>query len=255
MTAILQSSNLNKSFTQGLQGTQHILKDVNLHVSQGECVAVMGPSGSGKSTLLYSVSGMDRITSGNVSFEGNEISRLTEKKLAALRLHRMGFIFQHVHLLRNLSILDNILLTGYLAGKAPRAEIRNKAEELMRVCGIEAITDHAITQASGGQLQRAGICRALINSPRILFGDEPTGALNSKSSREIMDLLGEINRQGTTVMLVTHDIKVAARTDRVLFMLDGRIIDEKALGKYSPTESNSKEREESLGNWLVALGF
>ena len=255
MNTVLESRNLNKNFAMGKGVAQHVLKDVNLQVEKGEFVSVMGPSGSGKSTLLYNVSGMDRMTYGSVVFDGKDLSLLSEKELAAVRLNYMGFIFQHVHLLKNLSIFDNIILTAYLANKRSRKEVNRKAKELMEICGISDIAGNDITQASGGQLQRVGICRALINDPQIIFGDEPTGALNSKASAEIMALLGSINQTGTTVMLVTHDVKVAAKTERVLFMLDGRIVEQKHLGKFSGERDDARIREEVLSAWLLGLGF
>jgi len=255
MNTLLESRNLNKNFTMGKGIAQHVLKDVNLQVERGEFVSVMGPSGSGKSTLLYNVSGMDRMTYGSVTFDGRDLSLLPEKELAAVRLNHMGFIFQHVHLLKNLSIFDNIILTAYLANKRSRKEVNRKAEALMETCGITGIAGNDITQASGGQLQRVGICRALINDPQIIFGDEPTGALNSKASAEIMALLDSINSSGTTIMLVTHDVKVAAKTERVLFMIDGRIVEQKHLGKYQGEGDDARAREEVLSAWLMGLGF
>jgi len=257
MTVLLESRDLNKRFVLGKQNEQHVLKDVDLQIEQGEFVAVMGPSGSGKSTLLYNISGMDRMTSGSVVLDGQELSELPEEALSDVRLTDMGFVFQHIHLLNNLSIFDNIILPAYLARNGSRTKINQRAAELMEKVGIADLADNDITQASGGQLQRVGICRALINEPCIVFGDEPTGALNSKAAGEIMDLLADINRSGTTILLVTHNVKVAARTERVLFMLDGRIVAEKRLGKYDPKGNgrDSKAREEALSSWLLEMGF
>jgi putative ABC transport system ATP-binding protein len=255
MNTLLESKQLQKRYLLGKNNEQHVLKDVNLQIERGEFVSVMGPSGSGKSTLLYNISGMDRMTSGSVIFNGQELSALSEKALSNVRLNSMGFIFQHIHLLKNLSVFDNIILTAYLARNADRKTINQRAVELMEKTGISGIAEHDITQASGGQLQRVGICRALINAPDILFGDEPTGALNSKSSAEIMALLGEINRSGTTILLVTHDVKVAAKTERVLFMIDGRIVAEKRMGKYDETHDDIRSREERLNRWLIEKGF
>ena len=255
MTILLESKQLNKSYVLGKQNEQHILKDVDLQITRGEFVSVMGPSGSGKSTLLYNVSGMDRMTSGSVTFNGQELSALSEQALSEVRLTDMGFVFQHIHLLRNLSIFDNVILPAYLARDRSHTMINQRAVELMEKVGITDLADHDITQASGGQLQRVGICRALINEPDIVFGDEPTGALNSKAAGGIMELLADINRSGTTILLVTHNAKVAARTERVLFMLDGRIVSEKYLGKYGGNGSARKAREESLSSWLLDMGF
>ena len=254
MTILLESRELNRRFVLGEQNKQHVLKDVDLQIERGEFVSVMGPSGSGKSTLLYNISGMDRMTSGSVVFDGQELSELSEEALSELRLTEMGFIFQHIHLLNNLSLFDNIILPAYLARNGGRAKANQRATELMKTVDIAELKDHDVTQASGGQLQRVGICRALINKPAILFGDEPTGALNSRAAGEIMDLLADINRSGTTIMLVTHNAKVAARTERVLFMLDGRIVSERRLGKYTGN-GDIRAREEGLSSWLLEMGF
>jgi len=255
MNTVLESRQLSKSFLLGEDNEQRVLKGVDVKIKRGEFVSVMGPSGSGKSTLLYNISGMDRMTSGRVNFKGQELSEMSEEALAKLRLTEMGFVFQNIHLLRNLSIFDNIILPAYLANHSDHGPINRRAEALMEQVGITELADNDITQASGGQLQRVGICRALINEPDIVFGDEPTGALNSSAAAEIMKLLDEINRSGTTVLLVTHDPKIAARTERVLFMLDGRIIAEKHLGKYTGNEQDKKAREESLSSWLLEKGF
>ena len=138
---------------------------------------------------------------------------------------------------------------------AVKNKVLQKAKKLLEMTGIEKIADNQITQASGGQLQRVGICRALINNPDIIFGDEPTGALDSKATEEIMSILADINNTGTTVMLVTHDVKVAAKTERVLFMVDGNLVAEKKMKKYDPQQDDSKEREESIMKWMVENGF
>jgi len=255
MTALLESQQLCKSFILGNDNEYTVLSDVDLTIEQGEFVTVMGPSGSGKSTLLYNISGMDRAKSGRVLFNGQDITALSEEELSKVRLTGMGFVFQHIHLLKNLSLFDNVVLSAYLAREESHDEIDQRAEALMEQVGVAHLAGNDITQASGGQLQRVGICRALINNPDILFGDEPTGALNSKAAGEIMDLLADINKSGTTIMLVSHDVKVAARTERVLFMLDGKIVSEKYLGKPSENGTESKEREESLSSWLTELGF
>src|SRR6056297_38665 len=264
MSVLLETKQLNKTYVIGKENEQKVLKDVDLKIMRGEFVSVMGPSGSGKSTLLSNICGMDKMTDGSVLFNEKELSRLTEKELSALRLNEMGFIFQQINLLKNLSILDNIILSGYLAHNRRRGTAKKKvankkvvekrAVKLMEKTGIAELAGNDISQASGGQLQRVGICRALINQPDIIFGDEPTGALNSKSSDEIMELLAGVNRGGTTVMLVTHDVKVAAKTERVLFMMDGRLVAEKHTGKYSGN-GDLKAREERLSSWLLELGF
>lgn len=254
MNVLLETKQLNKTYVLGKQNEHHVLRDVDLKIHAGEFVSVMGPSGSGKSTLLYNICGMDKLSGGSVQFKSRELGGLTEKELSALRLKDMGFIFQNIHLLKNLSIFDNIILSGYLAKNHSRGTVRKKAVELMQHTGILELAKNDISQASGGQLQRVGICRALINDPDIIFGDEPTGALNSKSSDEIMELLAGFNQGGTTIMLVTHDVKVAAKTERVLFMMDGRIVAEKQMGRYSGN-GDIKAREEALSAWLLERGF
>ena len=233
----------------------NVLKNVNFTVSEGEMVAIMGPSGSGKSTLLYAVSGMDSITAGEVNFCGKNIAKMGEKELANLRLDEMGFIFQQMYMLKNLTILDNIILPAVQSKKnnETRKETVARGEELMRKLGIIDIADNDINEVSGGQLQRACICRSMINKPKVLFADEPTGALNRTSSNEVMEELVKLNQEGTTIMMVTHDAKVAAKCSRVLYIVDGNI-----KGEYiSPKDSEIKEkdRERLLNNWLMELGW
>ena len=170
----------------------NVLKNVSFTIQQGELVAVMGPSGSGKSTLLYSVSGMDRPTAGEVILSGKRITDLKEKELAKVRLTSMGFIFQQMHMMKNLSIMDNILLPAYQADKSrSRQEINEFCLALMRKLGISDVAENDITEVSGGQLQRACICRSLINKPEIIFADEPTGALNRSASEDVMQELNK----------------------------------------------------------------
>jgi len=240
---ILHARDLTKAF-----GGNTVLQGADLQVRHGEFVAVMGPSGSGKSTLLYTISGMDTMTSGSVRFAGHELGELSHKDLARLRLTRMGFVFQHIHLLKNLCLLDNVVLPAFVAGIAPRKELTARALSLMERVGVAELAHRDISEVSGGQLQRAAICRALINSPQIVFGDEPTGALDSTAAAEIMDLLGDLVCDGTTLMLVTHDPKVAARADRVLCMADGRITGEREQGRFRPPDLD--ERHAALVAWL-----
>lgn len=255
MTNIIEAKSVTKKVALGKDNEFHILKDINLKVEESEFVSVMGPSGSGKSTLLYNLSGMDRMTSGSVKFKGREIGSLKEEGLAKLRLETMGFIFQDINLLKNLSLIDNVMFPALISTDADKNVVNQKAKELMKMTGIEKLAEHSITQGSGGQLQRVGICRALINDPDIIFGDEPTGSLDSKSTEEIMSILAEINKNGTTVMLVTHDVKVAAKSERILFMVDGNIVSQKKMRKYDAQQDDSKEREESIMKWLVKNGL
>ena len=217
-----------------------VLTKLDLDIEQGQFVAIMGPSGSGKSTLLHCLSGMDRPTDGSVLLGDTEMTTLSEKELAALRLTRFGFVFQQAHLMATLCLLDNIVLPGFLAGLRPRPEVTARGEELMKRMGIAEVAASSVTEVSGGQLQRAGICRALINDPGIVFADEPTGALNSATALQILDLLGQVHASGTTLVMVTHDAQVAVRADRVLVLVDGRIVEDLSLGRYEEAEAPSR---------------
>lgn len=236
----------------------NVLRNIDLTINDGEMVAIMGPSGSGKTTLLYTVSGMDQVTSGSIDFFGRELSQLKPKEISDIRLNEMGFVFQNMYMLKNLSVYDNIVLPAYQTKKGQtkkgRININDRATKMMKKMGIDEIAHHAITEVSGGQLQRACICRSLMNQPKIIFADEPTGALNKQSSREVMKELTSINQNGTTIMLVTHDLKVACVCEKVLYIEDGTIKDEKYLGKMSASEDVSK-RERELNNWLFQLGW
>jgi len=243
-TAVLEAHGLTKAFNG-----HTVLKGLDLQVRDGEFISVMGPSGSGKSTLLYNISGMDTMTAGNVRFAGQDLAGLNQKQLARLRLTTMGFIFQHVHLLKNLSLLDNVVLPAYLAGLAPRSELNDRAMALMARTGVAELADRDISEASGGQLQRIGICRALINHPKMLLGDEPTGALDSTAAAEIMDILGELNADGMSILLVTHDARVAARTGRVLYMIDGQIVGDRNQPTHTGTDLD--QRHTDLTEWLL----
>jgi putative ABC transport system ATP-binding protein len=254
MKTLITSESIVKSFGVGDE-KRNVLDGVSVDIQQGEFVAVMGPSGSGKSTLLYALSGMDRVDSGKVTFDGADLSALKENKLADLRRTKMGFVFQQPTLLRNLNILDNILLPSMRDGRKNGARLAERAKTLMEKTGIAGLEMRDSTQASGGQLQRVGICRALMGDPRIIFGDEPTGALNSTASNEIMALLADIHRNGTTVLLVTHDVRVAAKTERVLFLFDGEIAGEYRPGVYDAARDDLKAREESLTTWLSEMKF
>lgn len=251
---ILKATDVSKSFPIENMEPQHVLKNIQLTINKGEFVSVMGASGSGKSTLLYTISGMMQPSAGTVEFAGEQLNTLTEEQLTSVRLNKMGFVFQQANLLKNFNLKDNIILSAYLGKKESQKEIDKRAVQLMKQTGVHQLASKDITQASGGQLQRVSICRALINKPEIIFGDEPTGALNSKSASEIMMLFNEINQNGTTILLVTHDAKVASKTERILFMADGEIVSEKSLGKMKD-ESTLKEREEQVAKWLNGLDF
>lgn len=233
MEHILEVNNLSKN---------NILNDVSLYVENGEMVAVMGPSGSGKSTLLYNISGMDRADSGSVIFDGNDIVRLSEDEKAKVRLNKMGFVFQNMNMLSNLNVMENIMYPAIQSKHADKNDVKTRAISLMEKLGIGGLAQRKITEVSGGQLQRACICRSMINDPDIIFADEPTGALNQNSSMEVMEALKKLNEEGTTLFIVTHDAKVAGMCDRVLFLVDGKITSEWTKGT-------------DISEWLNGLGW
>lgn len=254
MKKILVGENIVKSFGEGVE-KRNVLDGVSVEINEGEFVSVMGPSGSGKSTLMYALSGMDGVDSGKVAFDGRELSTLSENELADIRRTGMGFVFQQPTLLKNLNILDNIILPSMRDQRDTAAKLTEKARALMEKADILELEKRMITQASGGQLQRVGICRALMNNPKVIFGDEPTGALNSTSANEIMQLLASIHGSGTTIVLVSHDVKVAAKTERILFLFDGKIAGEYLMGTYDETGDSLRAREEALTAWLTELKF
>ena len=252
MSTVIETKDLCKTYIVNRQ-SNNVLQNVNFSVEEGEFVTVMGPSGSGKSTLLYTVSGMDNVTAGSVFFDGEEITSMKDKQLINLRLLKMGFVFQQMYMMKKLSIIDNIILPGFQAKIRPREEIRKDAEDLMRKLGIIDEADREITEVSGGQLQRACLCRALINHPKVIFADEPTGALNSKASGEVMDRLLEANRMGTTILMVTHSERVASISDRIIYLVDGNIQGELHLGKMKDDDLSGRERK--VRNWLGEMGW
>lgn len=255
MSKIIEVRDLCKTYIVDKR-QNNVLKNVNFEVEEGEMISIMGPSGSGKSTLLYSVSGMDNATSGEILFDGKDITKMNKNELTLLRLDDMGFIFQQMYMLKNLTILDNIILPACQSekNKEPRAQIVKRGEDIMRKLNIIDIADHDINEVSGGQLQRACICRSLINNPKVIFADEPTGALNRASSDEVMEELLKINSEGTTIMMVTHDAKVAAKCQRVLYIVDGNIKGDFTLGKMSSPDE-IRDRERAVNNWLMELGW
>ena len=238
---------------------ENILFDINFSMKKGEMVAVMGPSGSGKSTMLYQLSGMDRADRGQVIFDGDNICEYSEDMRAEKRLNNMGFVFQQMNMLSNLNIIDNIILPALLIQKTKKenrkseVQLKKEASDLLIKVGIAGLENRKITEVSGGQLQRACICRAIINQPELLLADEPTGALNKAASEEIMEEFVKLNREGTSILIVTHDSRVASRCDRVAYMTDGKISGEFVLGKYE--ESKKQERESTLNTWLERSGW
>lgn len=247
---ILQAKEVCKSFANN-GGQNHVLNMVNLEIYDGDFTVIMGSSGAGKSTLLYALSGMDKITSGQVFYKDREISNLKEKEMAQLRVFEFGFVFQQTHLVSNLTLLENVVVTGYQDKKKSTKEIQERAEMLLEKMNVDGAKDRLPFQVSGGEAQRAAIARALINEPGIIFADEPTGALNKRNTIEVLDLLTEVNRQGQNIVMVTHDLWAAVRATRLLYLEDGRVIDEMRLSVFDAKQS--KEREAQINAWLTSL--
>lgn len=248
--AIISAKGLCKSFAHN-GGQVHILTGLDLEIYEGDFTVIMGASGSGKSTMLYALSGMDRATGGQVLYRGENIVKMREKKLAALRRTDFGFIFQQMHLVSNLSLFENITVPGYLNRSRTAADTDRRAEQLMEQMGIAKIRTQLPSQCSGGEQQRCAIARAVINEPKLLFADEPTGALNKKNTTEVLDLLTELNRAGQSILMVTHDARAACRASRIIYIVDGKVIDELELPPYD--EAEEKSRETQVNAWLAAM--
>ncbi len=247
---ILQAKEVCKSFANN-GGQNHVLNMVDFEICDGDFTVIMGSSGAGKSTLLYALSGMDKITSGQVFYKDREISNLKEKEMAQLRAFEFGFVFQQTHLVSNLTLLENVVVTGYQDKKKSTKEIQERAQMLLEKMNVDGVKDRLPFQVSGGEAQRAAIARALINEPGIIFADEPTGALNKRNTIEVLDLLTEVNRQGQNIVMVTHDLWAAVRATRLIYLEDGRVIDEMRLPDFDVKQS--KERETQINAWLTSL--
>ena len=249
MKAILKTEKLCKTFSnEGLQ--QHVIKNLDLEIMEKDFTVIMGSSGSGKSTLLYALSGMDKPTMGKVFFNDEDISDYSNDKLAVFRRDHCGFVFQSIYLLENMNVLDNIL-TGALLVQKNTPELVAKVKELLNKVGIdEALWKKYPNQLSGGECQ---IVRAVINDPQILFADEPTGALNSSSGKDVLDVFTELHKNGQSIVMVTHDLKTALRGSRVIYLRDGGIVGEHRMPDYRTDDS--LKRRESLQNFLNEMGW
>ena len=218
---IIRAQNLCKTYNSGSE-QHHAIRNVDLDIYEGEFTVIMGNSGSGKSTLLYLLSGLDQITAGEVYFHDQRIDAYSERQMSDFRTRRIGYIYQSINLVPDLSIKENIALPGYIAGNKKK-DILSRAAELMNAMDIDGQRNRLPSQTSGGQQQRAAIARALINSPDIIFADEPTGSLNMEHGTAVLDILTDIHRKGQSVVMVTHDIKAACRADRLIYIQDGKI--------------------------------
>ncbi len=220
----LYMHNINKFYQMGYEKA-HVLKDVNLTVHEGEYISVLGPSGSGKSTLMNIIGCLDTPSSGTYYLKGREIEELGEKELANIRSEEIGFIFQNSQLLSRLTAQRNVELPLIYSGVPPKERRKKAAEMLIRV-GLKDRMDYMPNQLSGGQQQRVAIARALVGSPSILLADEPTGALDQNTGHQIMDLFQELYEEGKTIIMITHDMNVASRANRVVHIIDGKLTEE-----------------------------
>ncbi|MCR5727327.1 MAG: ABC transporter ATP-binding protein [Lachnospiraceae bacterium] len=273
---VLTAKDLCKTFSnESIQ--QHVLKNLNLNVYKGDFTVVMGNSGSGKSTLLYALSGMDRPSLGTITYyvnggnktgkssntDGIEISKFSNDKLALFRRDHAGFVFQQNYLNDSLSALDNVMISGLLKNKDRRA-LAAKAKELLgRVEIGEGDYKKFPTQLSGGQQQRVAVVRGVINDPEVLFADEPTGALNSQNTLNVLDILSDLNAKGQSIVMVTHTVKAAERGTRIIYLADGVISDECDLGPYmgdykdekNPNQEKAIARHKKLKDFLQDMGW
>ena len=229
MKKLIGLKNVSKSYRNGDQELQ-VLKNVHLEVEEGEFVAIMGPSGSGKSTLMNIIGMLDRPTSGEYYLEGEEVAKLSEKKLAKVRNQQIGFVFQQFFLLSKLNALQNVELPLIYAGVS-QSKRKALAEQYLKKVELETRMHHLPSELSGGQKQRVAIARALVNHPSIILADEPTGALDTKTGEQIMELLTELNREGKTIIMVTHEPEIAAFAKRQIVIRDGVISSDSKKGE------------------------
>lgn len=248
---IISAKNLVKSFNNE-NAKQTIINKMDIDIYSDDFTVIMGSSGAGKSTLMYCLSGMDRPTDGTIIFNNQDISKITNDELAIFRRKNCGFVFQQIYLLDKMSLMDNALTAGLLVSN-DKKEIVKKAKELFKKVNISETTyKKNMNQVSGGECQRAGIVRAAINSPKVIFADEPTGALNSENSTAVLDVLTDLNNDGQSIIMVTHDKKSALRGNRIIYLKDGKIFGELSLNKY---KKNDNERNEKLDKFLSEMGW
>ena len=245
MEAVLKTNRLCKTFSnEGLQ--QHVLKNLDVEIYKGDFTVIMGSSGAGKTTLLYALSGMDKPTLGEIWFKGEEISKYSGDRLAVFRRENCGFVFQQIYLIDKMSVMDNVLVSGLLTGRNKKEAVGYAGKLFDRVNIKPEDQKKFPSQLSGGEQQRAAVVRGLVNRPKILFADEPTGALNSKNSTAVLDVLSSFNREGQTIIMVTHDIKSALRGRRVIYLNDGVICGECCLGRYAENDTQRRSKLESF---------
>ena len=239
MKPLIEAKGISKIYASGEEEFCAV-NDVSLDLYPGEFTVIMGSSGSGKSTLMYLLSGLDSLSAGEVLFKEKRIDKLSEKSMAAFRANQIGYVYQGINLVPDMTILENIEFPGYILG-SKKNDVRQKALDLMAATGIAQLKDRFPSQVSGGQQQRAAIARAIINSPEVVFADEPTGNLSQEFGTAILDILTDMNRQGQSVIMVTHDVKAACRADRLVHFKDGQIVGILQLEKYRSEDLKTRE--------------
>lgn len=248
---VLEGNGLCKTFTNGQVAT-NVIRNLDVEIYKGDFTVIMGTSGAGKSTLLYMLSGIDTITSGQIHMNGSRIDQLKEKQMTNIRRKDIGFVFQEPNLLDDFTVFENIAMTGYLM-KKNRNEVNDNTNKLLAEVDMMDHKDKYPSQLSGGQKQRVAIARSLINEPNIVFADEPTGALNATQSEAALDLLTEMHLKGQTILMVTHDIKAAARANRLLYIKDGKIDGLLQLDQFDT--GAIKDREKQVFDFIMSKGW
>lgn len=248
---IIETKGLCKSFDTGGEN-YNVIKNMDLKIYKGDFTVIMGSSGSGKSTLMYLLSGMDNATMGEVKMLGKDFKNMDKKEMDKIRREKLSFVFQGINLINDLNIYENIAAPTYKM-KRDKMELRETIDKLLNAFELKEHESKYPSQLSGGQKQRVAICRALINKPEVIFADEPTGALNSSSGQEVLDILSKINNEGQSIVMVTHDAKAACRANRLLYIKDGRIDGELNMPKYISMEQ--EERKEEVFSFLESKGW
>lgn len=247
---LLSGRDICKSFV-GETVQEMVLNHVYIDLYENDFTIIMGSSGAGKSTLLYALSGMDKVNSGSITYQKKELTSMSEKQMAALRAEEFGFVFQQTHLVSNLTLFENVKVAGYLSKKRTAKETDKRAEELLKEMNVKHAKDRLPAKTSGGERQRGAIARAVINQPKLLFADEPTGALNKSNTEDVLNLFTMLNENNQSILMVTHDIRAAIRGNRILYLEDGNIIEELKLPAF--TQDKVKAREKQLSEWLTAM--
>ena len=248
---VLEGKGLCKTFTNGQVAT-NVIRNLDVEIYKGDFTVIMGTSGAGKSTLLYMLSGIDTITAGEIKLKDMRIDRLKERQMAKIRKSDIGFVFQEANLLEDFTVFENIAMPGYLTS-SNRKDINDRTDKLLEEVDMQDHKHKYPSQLSGGQKQRVAIIRSLINRPNVVFTDEPTGALNAKQSKAVLDLLTDIHEKGQSILMVTHDIGAASRANRLLYIKDGKIDGVLEFDQFEVEDI--KDREKQVFDFIMKKGW